>query len=511
MLTYKVSKNLQRQKPIMLSPMALALAACGGGTDTNSSSLEEQTESQPDSSTADNVTDVEVPAVEYLLQSDTIGIMSATGQQTFQWMPDGSERAVVRYYYPEDLDGDGNEELVLAGFETQRNTPEEYSNTDLQIFSISSDGVLTNKTTTLLPNEIASVEAVGDVVFGDFNGDGRQDYFTSAYADMDHIINAYAFTQVADGTFARKVIEAAEWQHGASVGDINADGFSDVIVTGYTQDLYVYVGSPDGLVEYTVLPALKDDGGILVIGGSGITFGDFLGNGETQIVVTDRADPEDSNTAIFSIALNDADETVVIEKINDLPSPILDQDAYEDYLEWDDAPRPGERSHDVRVDKVDFNQDGNLDVIVFSTGWPANGSWPDISTVQFLQNDGNGSFVDVTDTVLIDYEIDSNSSYATVFADFNNDGYVDLFVSDSDWNAPNNSTSFILSNGDGTYSEQGRDLIAELNQSGGGVGTVISDSEDNYYLVLGEQFIYSGANFTDPTTETLTVYPVDFL
>lgn len=516
-----LKKKLQKQNPLMLSPMAFALAACGGGGEnisTNSEANDSENRNDNDigsdteiSSDADNSSSAGAD-VEYVAQTDFIGIRTSTSEETFQWMSDGSERAVVRYFYPNDLDADGNDELVVAGFETQRNTPEEYSNTNIFIFSINEDGVLDNRTDSLLPGELATVEAVGDIVFGDFNGDGRQDFFTSAYADMDHVVNAYEYTQLVDGSFTRKITDTTEWQHGASVGDINSDGFDDVIVTGYTlRELYVYVGSPDGLEQYTVLPATKDNGDMLVIAGSSLTFGDFLNNGKTQVVTTDRADPEDSNTALFSLTLDVANKSATMEKIADLPSPILDREEYENYLNWDNAPRPGERSHDIRVDNVDFNQDGFLDVVVFSTGWPVEGSWPDISTVQLLQNNGGGLFTDVTDELLAGYDIDSNSSYATVFADFNEDGWVDMLVSDADWTAPNTSTAFILSNGDGTFSEQGRDIITSLNDVSSGMGTALQDSNGQVYLVLAEQFIYQGTSFTDPTFETISAYPVDFL
>ena len=505
-----LKKKLQKQNPLMMSPMAFALAACGGsdGESRNQNDIGSDTEVPSDAANSPSV----VADVKYVAQSDLIGIRASTSEETFQWMPDGSERAVVRYYYPNDLDADGNDELVIAGFETKPNTPEEYSNTNLFIFGINEDGVLENRTDSLLPGELATVEAVGDIVFGDFNGDGRQDFFTSAYADMDHVVNAYEYTQLVDRSFTRKIADTTEWQHGASVGDINSDGFDDVIVTGYTlRELYVYVGSPDGLEQYTVLPATKDNGDMLVIAGSGLTFGDFLNNGETQVVTTDRPDPEDSNTALFSLTLDDANKSATMEKLADLPAPILDREEYENYLNWDNTPRPGERSHDIRVDSVDFNHDGLLDVVVFSTGWPVEGSWPDISTVQLLQNNGDGLFVDVTDDLLEGYNIDSNSSYATVFADFNDDGWVDMLVSDSDWNTPNNSTAFILSNGDGTFSEQGRDIIAGLNDASSGMGTALQGSEGQVYLILAEQFIYQGNSFSDPTFETVTAYPVDFL
>ena len=40
-----------------------------------------------------------------------------------------SNRFVVRYMYPRDLDKNGFDEVIFAGFESQPNTPDEYTNT----------------------------------------------------------------------------------------------------------------------------------------------------------------------------------------------------------------------------------------------------------------------------------------------------------------------------------------------------------------------------------------------
>lgn len=96
----------------------------------------------------------------------------------------------VRYLYSADLNADGLDELIFAGFETQFNTPANYTNTKLAIYGWQG-GHFINLTNQWLPNGMSAFEGVGDIGFGDFNGDGLVDLYLSAYTDMDHPVNAY--------------------------------------------------------------------------------------------------------------------------------------------------------------------------------------------------------------------------------------------------------------------------------------------------------------------------------
>ena len=68
----------------------------------------------------------------------------------------------VRYNYSVDLDNDGYDELIFAGFETQPNTPASYDNGKMAIFGWS-NGQFSNLTSQWLPGALANVEGVGDI------------------------------------------------------------------------------------------------------------------------------------------------------------------------------------------------------------------------------------------------------------------------------------------------------------------------------------------------------------
>jgi len=92
----------------------------------------------------------------------------------FTYSGESSFSLAVRYLYSIDLNSDGLDELIFAGFETQFNTPAQYTNTKLSIYGWN-NGQFSNLTTKWLPNGANLVEGVADVGFGDFNGDSFLD------------------------------------------------------------------------------------------------------------------------------------------------------------------------------------------------------------------------------------------------------------------------------------------------------------------------------------------------
>jgi hypothetical protein len=407
------------------------------------------------------------------------------------YFDDGSDRNAVRYFYPKDIIGDNSQEVIIAGFETQPNTPAEYSATQLHILSVE-NGTLAAISNDLVGVLGADVEGVGDVTFGDFNGDGSIDFFTSAYTDMEYVVNAYAFYNDDNG-FKREIVDISQWQHGVASLDINADGFDDVYSAGY-DGAEIYIGSVDGLSEYSVSGSYG--------GGSHVALADFLNNGEVQAVVVDSAAPN-GGTSLFSISVADVDNTVTLEEIAILPEPIMNTAEFDDILN-----QSSDRSHDVRVEAVDFSNDGLIDVVVFSRAAndPVTGQWPVISQVQFLENNGDGTFSDVTTGILPNYDFNSNVGYEPIIADFNRDGYIDIFISDADFQGTHSSSVFLMGSGDGSFTESGRDILSQIIPSGAGMATVVRDNADDYFILVGTQSIgYSGRQ------EDLSLHPVDFL
>lgn len=97
--------------------------------------------------------------------------------------------------------------------------------------------------------------------------------------------------------------------------------------------------------------------------------------------------------------------------------------------------------------QADYDNDGDIDVLVLRGAWLFdNGRHPN----SLLQNDGHGFFVDVTEASGL---LSFHPTQTAAWGDFDNDGWLDLFIGNEI--RPNNAHPGELyrSNGDGTFSE----------------------------------------------------------
>ena len=99
---------------------------------------------------------------------------------------------------------------------------------------------------------------------------------------------------------------------------------------------------------------------------------------------------------------------------------------------------------------ADYDNDGDLDVFVLRGAWlGGEGRIPN----SLWQNDGHGHFEDVT------HEAGLFSEYPTqtaVWWDFNNDGWLDLFVGNESSARNRHRSELYVNNQDGTFSEEAR-------------------------------------------------------
>jgi Ca2+-binding RTX toxin-like protein len=411
----------------------------------------------------------------------TIALGTNTKVASFQYYAVASNRPVVQYIYPQDINGDGIDEILFAGFETQPNTPSAYSNTSIHIFGWK-NGKLQEITDQWLPNKTNQVEGVGDIAFGDFNGDGLVDAFLSAYTDMEHPVNVYQL--INKGNYFEKTSLGKEsWQHAVASADINNDGYYDVFATGYGTAPALYLGSALGLIEHQEIS----------LSASGITLGDFLGDGSVSVIVVDHDKYNNKDTALYKFTFNGLSNPS-IEFVSALPIARLDLPKYG--VHGDELGQ----SHDIRVRPMDFTHDGLMDVIVFSRmSWDGK-EWPQKSEIQFLKNLGNGLFEDVTETTLIGYNTSSFVSYNPIIADFNGDGLLDLYTSESSWEATNNSTAILMQKSNGTFIETGRKQLSALLDSWGGMSNIAKGPNGQYYIVSTSK----NANGTNLITSVLS-------
>lgn len=394
---------------------------------------------------------------------------------SFSYAEGSGYTVAVRFLYPVDLNADGLDELIFAGFETQPNTPANYSNTRMTIFGWEA-GRFIDLTRQWLPDGADRVEGVGDIGFGDFDGNGQLDAFLSAYVDMDHRINSYALLNRGDRMEKIRVeADFMGWQHGVAVADVNGDGFDDVYAAGYGESTRVYLGVPQGLSAVS----LREFGG-----GSGVALGDFLGDGSVLVLLVDHAAASGRDSALYRLSI-DSGRQASLQLVSALPTARIDLPQFG--LTSD----PFGQSHDVRARAFDFSGDGLLDVLVFSRKSFDGEKWPEISQIQFLQNLGGGSFSDVTDRYLPNYRAESNVAYSPVFIDLDGDGRTDIFISDSSYEGDHDSTSVLLQQNDGTFLDTSRDAFSALVSDNGGTASVVRGPEGRKYLVT-EQHEFGG-------------------
>ncbi len=132
----------------------------------------------------------------------------------------------------------------------------------------------------------------------------------------------------------------------------------------------------------------------------------------------------------------------------------------------------------LNIEQTDYNNDGKPDIFVMRGAWLRNGFGDEPSSL--LRNNGDGTFTDVTIPAGLKY---MHPTQAGVWADFNNDGWLDLYVgyeSLSKIGKMNNHTSALyINNHDGTFTEMAAKAHCDINDFVKGV-TVADYNNDGW-------------------------------
>ena len=163
---------------------------------------------------------------------------------------------------------------------------------------------------------------------------------------------------------------------------------------------------------------------------------------------------------------------------------------------------------------ADYDNDGNIDVLVLRGAWMNSLPQPN----SLLRNNGNGTFEDVTERAGLFFY---NNTQAGQWGDFDNDGFLDLFLGQEARANPPLPCHLFHNNGDGTFSDQaaaaGVDVIGIMK--GAAMGDVNNDGLlDIYVSNLGgpnNLFINQGPNtqgqwtFVDRAEQAGVTKPID--
>ena len=118
--------------------------------------------------------------------------------------------------------------------------------------------------------------------------------------------------------------------------------------------------------------------------------------------------------------------------------------------------------------QADYDNDGALDIFVLRGGWMPNGH-PN----SLLRNTGNGTFEDVTEAAGL-----LEPAYPTqtgCWSDFDNDGWIDLFIGNESTPPLRNPSQLFRNNGDGTFT----DVASEAGAAVGFIKGVTCGDFDN--------------------------------
>ena len=233
----------------------------------------------------------------------------------------------------------------------------------------------------------------------------------------------------SDNTFSEVPINVG--CHGSNKFDYEKDGDEDVICQSWGGE---FNGKPiifknNGLLSFEAVE-VESNGVPGHMSASAFYDDDFL-----NIIYTD--------TAGVGLSYNIADFTNVIARylpndltkivdVIELPKPFFEKDLYKDIpivSGWENSVG---LSHDVRSHPIDYDNDGDMDIIIGSMIW-AQGHKYGFSIMQFLTNN-NGTYVDETEERLFNWSLFSPGTHNMHFYDFNSDGYTDIYAEDAGCN-----------------------------------------------------------------------------
>jgi hypothetical protein len=163
----------------------------------------------------------------------------------------------------------------------------------------------------------------------------------------------------------------------------------------------------------------------------------------------------------------------------------------------------------LNIVQTDYNNDGFPDVLVLRGAWMGSqGHYPN----SLLRNNGNGTFDDVTEEAGL---LSFHPTQVGVWADFDRDGWLDVFIGNESKTDDPNPSELYRNNGDGTFTDVASRMgVADLGfVKGAAWGDYDNDGYPDLYISrLGAPNILlhneSGRGFRDVTKAAGVAEPI---
>ena len=298
----------------------------------------------------------------------------------------------------------------------------------------------------------------------DFDNDGDLDLHITTGANHgetlglkhDELLLNLGGNQFSDSAEEIGVINT--WGRGRSVawGDYNNDGNPDLLLGNLKSDLVLYKNNGDG--TFTDVAAVSGLGGLQF---DEADFADYNNDGYPDIFCTDVQAKGPNTDHLYR---NNGDGTFTDVTAAAGIQPLTNGRS----LAWGD-----------------YNNDGYLDLFI------TRGT--DIGLKQTLYlNNGNGTFTDVTDQAGLG-AISNNR--AAAWGDFDNDGYLDLYVVNSGTDPDGKGPNYLYRNNrNGTFIDVAASTGVESLVLSRGRGAAWADYDEDGFLDL---FVTNGEDNTD--------------
>ena len=291
----------------------------------------------------------------------------------------------VSQVYATDLNSDGNSDLLVIG----ASYPSDGAPVAQPGFVAFGNGAggFTLATEKQFPISTLKTVHPREVVFADFNGDGRPDVYVAG-----HGYDAMPFPgqqnllylSNPDGTWRNATStlpQVSDFTHGASAGDINGDGYLDIVVGNVPQ--------PNPIHPYLLL---NDGAGRFTRSDSALPTGTGQVLNQLQTRMTSQLLSDLNQDGLADLVVGSLDSTASKPK-----PPLILWNAQGEFKESNMTVLPspkhfGADNSVYDIQSLDLNADGRKDLIIAYQKSIALGGWE----LQILINDGNRGFSDQT-------------------------------------------------------------------------------------------------------------------